>query len=579
MSRNLETNLTHKHIFFSQMKLGKVAITFFAFAVVLGLAYALTFFGARGGSYEPDENYDSHVLLEKLEKSKKLEDKFYERQKLGNVTDADVDILDEAILILQDYITSSKTQDRDIHARLFKLRGLSQNIRGKAEAEEIARLALEADEAFTSQNMMLALDLYTKLKEKQQRLNKLYPDSEYYDVRRLAKAEQMLRLVSAAPLDSEIQDLQRQIDFAMKSKRWNEAQKLLQQAIEKQTYLNKEFASTSFANFSKVREFEVELDSLKAAPIESEIKEAVEKAGNLEKQGDFKAAAESYSFAYERQKELNLLFAKSKYSSDANLRKLENLRDTALSRDLYSQIEKGRGKLNALLLAGGASDEIPNLIGDLLVKCETLKKSYPASTLLSEDDVLSLRFLSYLGSKLPEINKLLNDSLLPIESGSSAKMLATEVPQKLYKMVMQENPSRNVGEDLPVETVSLENVQDFCRRLSWISAKMVRLPSRQDYYKAVGNLKYVDLNAISWNAGNSGMKTHKVATSEANIKGFYDLLGNVEEYATDDSKFGIIGGSSQTWTDSLGEVPYKPISADKRGDRMLGFRVVVEDKK
>ena len=52
------------------MNLGKVAITFFAFAVVLGLAYALTFFGARGGSYEPDENYDSHVLLEKLEKSR-----------------------------------------------------------------------------------------------------------------------------------------------------------------------------------------------------------------------------------------------------------------------------------------------------------------------------------------------------------------------------------------------------------------------------------------------------------------------------------------------------------------------------
>lgn len=561
------------------MSLGKVAITFFAFVVVLGLAYALTFFGARGGSYRPDDNYDSHVLLEMLEKSKKLEDKFYERQKLGNVTDEDVDVLDEAILTLQDYITSSKTQDRDIHARLAKLRGLSQNIRGKSEAEGIAKLAMEADEAFTSQNMMLALDLYTKLKQKQERLNKLYPDSEYYDVRRLAKAEQMLRLVSAAPLSSEIQDLQSQIDFAIKSKRWNEAQKLLQQAIEKQTYLNKEFASTSFANFSKVREFEVELNSLKAAPIESEIKDALSKAKKFESDGNYKAAAESYGIAYERQKELNTLFSTSRYSSDAKIREFEVLRDTALSRDLYSQIERGRGKLNSLLLAGGTSDEIPNLIGDLLVKCETLKKTYPASSLLSGDDVLSLRFLSYLGSKLADINKLLNESLLPIESGSSAKMLVTEVPQKLYQMVMQENPSRNVGEEFPVETVSLENVQDFCKRLSWISAKRVRLPSRQDYYKAVGNLKYVDLNAISWNAGNSGMKTHKVGTSESNIKGFYDLLGNVEEYASDASKFGIIGGSSQTWTDSLGEVPYRPISSDQRGDRMLGFRVVVEDEK
>lgn len=561
------------------MNFGKILLTILAAAVVLGLAYAMTFFGARGGSYVQPKDRDSMALLEMLEKSKKLEDKFSERQKLGNVTSEDVDVLDEAILVLDEYIRSSQTQDRQIHERLSKLRAQSQNIRGKREAEEVSKLALEADEAFTSQNMMLALDLYTKLKQKQEKLNKLYPDSEYYDVRRLAKAEQMLKLVSAAPLGAEIRDLQDKIKFSIEQKRWNEAEKLLEEAITKQTYINKEYASTSFANFSKVREFEVELDSLKAAPLESEISEALVKAHKFDKEGNFKAAAESYSFACERQKELNSLFEKSRYSSPEKIKELEILRDTAQSRDLHAQILGARAKLDSLLLAGGTSDDIPELIGDLLIKCDTLKKNYPSSSLLSEDDVLSLKYLGYLGSKLPQVTKLTLDLLLPLEENSEVKMLSVEVPQKLYQLVMQENPSRNAGEDFPVETVSVENVQDFCKRLSWIMAKPVRLPNRQDYYKAIGNLKYVDLNAISWNAGNSGMKTHKVGTSEANIKGFFDLLGNVAEYTFDGSDYGVIGGSAQTWTDSLGEVPYDKVPANKRGDRMVGFRVIVGDVK
>ena len=91
--------------------------------------------------------------------------------------------------------------------------------------------------------------------------------------------------------------------------------------------------------------------------------------------------------------------------------------------------------------------------------------------------------------------------------------------------------------------------------------------------------KRQDIDAISWNASNSGGSVHKVATKKANDKGFFDLLGNVEEFVsgeTSDGSVTVMGGDAQTSVDSISSLPSSKTDMNRR-NRMLGFRIIVSE--
>ncbi|MBR4597454.1 MAG: SUMF1/EgtB/PvdO family nonheme iron enzyme, partial [Opitutales bacterium] len=254
------------------------------------------------------------------------------------------------------------------------------------------------------------------------------------------------------------------------------------------------------------------------------------------------------------------------------------LQDVAMSRPLFDDISEMCGRLKTMLREGQPCEKILPLAENILIKCDSFKTEHPLSNLLKEETVLSLRYIGYLGKNLQKIHEYCAANLLAFGGEGNLKMLKTEVPQYLYELVMQENPSRNRDPKNPVETVSYENAQDFCRRLSWVLARKVSLPTVGQYKAALGSLKYADFNSISWNAGNSDMRTHNIATKEPNVKGFYDLLGNVGEFSAvgEDGQPSVFGGNAQTWTDVISEIPDTKIQTTQRGDRNIGFRFVVD---
>ena len=557
----------------------KIFYTILAAALVLGFFYVLTLF-SPGGAYVPPESKEVSIedALEMKTQAGKLYGEFLEKLKLGEPTAADMENLEKSINLLSDFIKQSETADRATYADLAKMRTTFQNVKGRKDAEEIPGILTKADEAFSSHNLLEALELYKKAYEEQERVNRLYPDSDYYNVSNLVKAEQMLRLVSAVPLANEIKSIQAQIKEEVAQKHWQEAKKLYEKAIEIQNKINKDYANTSYADFSKVREFEIELDSLKAAPLHSEIEEAISAGKKFEEGKDFIAAAEQYSIAVDKQAELNANFALSSFASGEKLSKLKTLKDVALSRPLYEDILRMHAALAAMLREGAPAEKILPAAENILVKCDSFKAEHPLSDLLGEETILSMRYIGYLGRNLQKIHGLCGGNLLPFDNSGNVKMLKTEVPQELYELVMQENPSRNRGAQNPVETVSYENALDFCRRLTWLLGRKVSLPTIEQYRSALGSLKYADFNAISWNAGNSNLRTRPVATKEPNIKGFYDLLGNVAELSAPDEKgrAHAFGGSAQNWTDVISEIPVVEVPASLRGDRTIGFRFVVD---
>lgn len=149
----------------------------------------------------------------------------------------------------------------------------------------------------------------------------------------------------------------------------------------------------------------------------------------------------------------------------------------------------------------------------------------------------------------------------------------TEVTQALWQAVMGSNPSYFKGSNLPVETVSWDDCQEFIRKLNSMTGQKFRLPTESEWeYAARGGnkskgYKYSGSNNIddvAWYWKNSGdiylagsdnnwdsdrvfknnCKTHPVATKSPNELGIYDMSGNVSEWCND--RYGDYNTNTQT---------------------------------
>lgn len=107
---------------------------------------------------------------------------------------------------------------------------------------------------------------------------------------------------------------------------------------------------------------------------------------------------------------------------------------------------------------------------------------------------------------------------------------------------MGSNPSYWKGDNLPVESVSWDDCQEFIRKLNSMTGQNFRLPTEAEWefacrggnnsrgYKYSGS-NYID--NVAWYRDNSGEKTHPVATKSPNELGIYDMSGNVWEWCAD----------------------------------------------
>jgi formylglycine-generating enzyme required for sulfatase activity len=113
-----------------------------------------------------------------------------------------------------------------------------------------------------------------------------------------------------------------------------------------------------------------------------------------------------------------------------------------------------------------------------------------------------------------------------------------QVTQALWEAVMHGNPSRFKGANLPVETVSWDDAQEFITRLNAGNDDYdYRLPTEAEWEYAcragtIGDYAG-NLDEMGWYDENSGGRTHPVGEKKANDWGVYDMHGNVSEWCLD----------------------------------------------
>jgi len=136
-----------------------------------------------------------------------------------------------------------------------------------------------------------------------------------------------------------------------------------------------------------------------------------------------------------------------------------------------------------------------------------------------------------------------------------------EVTQAQYEAIMETNPSKFKGADLPVEMVSWSDAKEFCKKLTEIEKEAGRLPEGYEYtlpteaqweyacragtttaFNNGTNIPSADqrssepcpnLDEVGWYKYNSNKTTHPAGQKQPNAWGLYDMHGNVSEWCLD----------------------------------------------
>jgi len=119
-----------------------------------------------------------------------------------------------------------------------------------------------------------------------------------------------------------------------------------------------------------------------------------------------------------------------------------------------------------------------------------------------------------------------------------------EVTQEQYYIVSKYKSSRFKQEGGPVENVSWDQADRFCRKLSGMKGDTYRLPTEAEWEYACRassqgrfyfgfDPTYSKIEQYAWYSVNSNSSTHPVGEKKPNSFGLYDMHGNVSEWCGD----------------------------------------------
>ena len=512
------------------------------------------------------------------EQSLELEAQFDEGVVMRLPTAADLELLKRALDQQTAYIDVLSEFDAEAVRRGEDLDQRYQDLQGERLKAAIDTLQAEAQTLANTKAFEAARGKYQEAFALQKSINENYPLSASYNIARATRLQRQARYCAAAPLLERSLALENQADVYIAQEDWGQAEALLGQSIALQDRLNREYRSSNQASLSRVERLNVKRAGAQSGQYQLEIEQMSDQADARSADGKALQSASLYQEAARLQQQLNDAYPASPYASPERVEEFQRKSQTAQSLELSAVIERNNDLLNRLL-SERHTHKAAEVIVALRRDIEQMQQAYPRSSLNDDELQLKVRYLSLMQNDLGLIQGRVYDALVAIPDVTGVRMLRTEVPQALYSLLMGSNPSRNQGERAPVDSVSWLDAKSFCKRLSWILGKAVRLPTENEFRQALGSLRYVVLEAHVWSVADPEGMTQSIATKAAFASGFYDLLGNVSEWLEsmdrgEAEEVRHIGGHVQDRLDAIFKVPVRSAPRSARNG-VTGFRVVV----
>lgn len=536
----------------SPLRKGLIALLFIVAAVmVLGGFWLLSKMGPRDVDFR-DLNTGVEISEDVLalnEQSIELEIQFEEILALRDAEFEDIAILKEALDLQKQYLDSVQLVDTESTKRYRSLNQRYQDLAGGLLRKQSLSLESQAEALARALDYEAAKEKYREAYDLQDEINERFPISTAYDARRASYLERTSQSFAAEPIFKRSVQYQVEGEKFITDKNWEKAEIALKQAIAIQDKLNREFRGTKRASVSRLEQLRIQLIGIQSGQNNLEIERIESLADKRRAEGENMEAASLYQEAARLQAELNDEYRDSPYASSERVAEFRRKSETAQSFELGRSVERNHGVLKQLL-AERRTYEAADVIVGMRRDIKKMKEAYPKSSLNDEELELKIRYLNLVQSDLGFIQDRIYDALLPIPEENEWKILRTEVSQALYSLIMGTNPSRNLGEVNPVDSVSWIEAKSFCERLSWIMGASVRLPTQNEFRGALGRLRYVVLEDHVWSASNAEGNAQPIGKKTPFASGCFDLLGNVSEWLESVDRFETedalhIGGNAQ----------------------------------
>lgn len=544
---------------------------------VLMLGFLWYFLATTGPSrvdetIAPEMAFDDPRLAAMASEVESLEKQYQVFATAGTITDEAFAIMESAIEKQRKIMRAQAKPDYAQQDKLARLEKQLDSARAGRLVSRVERLSIEGEEAQAANRLTEAKASFEEALKIQREINGGTADSKFKNYVRESSLEQSIISLTAYPLHLEKEAALAKATKAMAEQRWTDALSAFSVARDTLERINRDFTRTRYADTAGLAEISGEIESLNAAGLATQVGDQ-EKAGDLaEASADHAGSAKAFLQAYNAQAQINTEFPRSRFVSSARLDALDVKLQSARSAPYAQELEKLELAIREDLRRRrvvAAEQKLPQAT-ELTAKMAT---EYPRSRYV--DGALRIR-LSYLALKRADLRKLQDtvyERLLAIPGVDERLMLVSEVPQSLYNVVMNTNPSRNPGRIMPVDSVNWNDTSEFCTRLGWMLGLKVRLPTLDEYRVVVGNGEGETRNSA--NGGRPGATD----TARPNDAGFRDLLGNLGEWLDapeNTDRATVAGGSYLDNPDALAKLPTEIRSKVDRA-RHVGFRFVVEN--
>ena len=525
-------------------------------ALVMGAVYYfLATRGPRsvGSAAIRQESADDEELRKLTREVDALEARWREAQAQGRGAEADARAaLSSAVEKQRQRV---RLDTRATPAESERLRELEQKVADADVSETLNRIAALEREA----NAARANDRHADAVERMrtalgllETINRSNATASLKDLPRESRLKLDLEILEAEPLNKLAMNARARAELAARAERWDEVRAAFEEFRSVQARINREYPRTPFVDPAAEDEIDGRIQSLQATPLADTVREKVGGGEVNTRAGRHAEAARLFDLAFAAQEKINTQFPKSRQYSPSTLEDIEARRQTARSMEGIVELERLDLETTRLLSARDVAAAVKKISGSAQIVARVWRE-FPRSRKL--DAILRER-VEYRAARAATIAAIQDDVFARLRLVSSAErrsvqLLGSEMPQSLYARVADKNPSRNVGDAKPVDSVNWMEAQDFCRRLSWLLGRDVRLPTEE---------------------------LHRAAATGSAAKDFTGLSGGVAEWLdapVADTHALVAGGSYLDTPEALGEMPMHRLPKTERA-RHVGFRIAIE---